>query len=90
MDRQEREPRSCQKAPRHHASVKLDPARTERMRHESPEEVIAHLIALVGADVSVTLEIQAEVRSGFPDKVVRTVTENGRTPKFSQKGFEKD
>lgn len=79
-----------QKAPRYHASVKLDPARTGADASRVAEEVIAHLIALIGADISVTLEIQAEVPSGFPDKVVRTVTENGRTPKFSQKGFEKD
>ena len=43
---------------------------------------------LVGADVTVTLEIAADVQSGVPDKVVRTVTENCRTLKFKDHGFE--
>jgi hypothetical protein len=38
----------------------------------------------------VTLEIQAEIPSGAPENVVRTVTENGRTLKFTTQGFEED
>jgi Swt1-like HEPN len=41
------------------------------------DEVIAHLSGLVGAEVRVTLEIAAEIPSGAPDQIVRTVTENG-------------
>ena len=37
---------------------------------------------------SVTLEISAEVPAGVPDTVVRIVTENSRTLKFSNQGFE--
>jgi len=47
-------------------------------------------VALVGAKVTVTLEIEAETPAGAPDKVVRTVTENCRTLKFSSHGFERD
>lgn len=54
------------------------------------EEVIAHLSSLIGAKVSVTLEIEAEIPDGAPDHVVRTVTENGRTLKFTSQGFEKE
>lgn len=54
------------------------------------DEVIAHLAGLVGAKVKVTLEIEAEVPSGMPDQVVRTVTENGRTLKFTSQGFEEE
>jgi len=54
------------------------------------EEVIAHLVGLVGATVMVTLEIEAEIPSGVPDQVVRTVTENCRTLKFTSQGFEKE
>ena len=50
--------------------------------------MISHITGLVGADVSVTLEIAADVSSGVPDKVVRTVTENCRTLKFRDHGFE--
>ena len=45
---------------------------------------------LVGADVTVTLEIHAEVPSGAADTVVRIVTENCRTLKFSDHGFESE
>jgi hypothetical protein len=39
---------------------------------------------------SVTLEIEARIPEGVPDNVVRTVTENSRTLKFSVQGFEKE
>jgi hypothetical protein len=54
------------------------------------EEVVAHLVGLVGANVTVTLEIEAEIPTGAPDNVVRTVTENSRTLKFVSQGFERD
>jgi len=75
---------------RYHATVKLDPTRAGADASRIGEEVLAHLVGLVGADVTVTLEIEAGAPSGFPEKVVRTVTENGRTLKFLQQGFEKD
>lgn len=37
----------------------------------------------------VTLEIEAEIPRGAPDNVVRIVTENARTLKFTSQGFEK-
>ena len=40
--------------------------------------------------VTVTLEIQASFPEGLPDNVVRTVTENGRTLKFSSQGFDRE
>jgi len=52
------------------------------------DEVITHLVGLVGASVTVTLEIEADIPDGAPDTVVRTVTENSRTLKFDQTGFE--
>ena len=42
----------------------------------------------MGANVKVTLDIEAEVPGGVPDNVVRIVTENGRTLKFTTHGFE--
>ncbi|HYP35893.1 MAG TPA: hypothetical protein VEQ62_06105 [Stellaceae bacterium] len=42
------------------------------------------LARLVGSSVKVTLEIEA----GAPEQVVRTVTENRRTLKFTTHGFE--
>jgi hypothetical protein len=73
---------------RFYGSVPLDPTRVGRDAARIADEVISHLSGLVGATVKVTLEIEAEIPSGAPDHVVRTVTENSRTLKFTSQGFE--
>lgn len=75
---------------RFHGSVTLDATRVGRDASLIADEVIAHLAGLVGADVKVTLEVEAEIPSGAPDNVVRTVTENCQTLKFTSQGFEKE
>jgi hypothetical protein len=75
---------------RFHGTVVLDAARVGRDASRVAEEVIAHLAGLVGAKVTVRLEVEAEMPSGAPDHVVRTVTENSRTLKFSSQGFERE
>jgi hypothetical protein len=65
-----------------------DAARVGRDASRIADEVISHLVGLIGTNVSVTLEIEAEIPAGAPDNVVRTVTENGRTLKFLSSGFE--
>ena len=52
------------------------------------EEVAQHLSGLLGARVEITMEIHAELPEGAPEQVVRTVTENCRTLKFTNYGFE--
>jgi hypothetical protein len=44
----------------------------------------------MGSTVKVTLEIEAEIQTGIPENVVRTVTENSRTLKFTTQGFEEE
>jgi hypothetical protein len=75
---------------RFHGSVSLDPARVGRDASRIAEEVISHLAGLVGSTVKVTLEIEAEIQGGAPENVVRTVTENSRTLKFTTHGFEEE
>jgi len=75
---------------RFHGTVELDPARVGRDASRIADEVIAHLGGLVGATVKVTLEIEVDIPGGAPDQVVRTVTENSRTLKFTSHGFEKE
>jgi hypothetical protein len=75
---------------RFHGTVTLDPARVGRDASRIADEVIAHLSGLVGAKVTVTLEVEADIPSGAPDRVVRTVTENSRTLKFTSQEFEKE
>ena len=75
---------------RFHGTVTLDPTRPGRDASKIAEEVIAHLVGLVDAEVTITLEIEAYVPAGAPEHVVRTVTENARTLKFTSQGFEKE
>jgi predicted AAA+ superfamily ATPase len=75
---------------RFHGSVNLDPARVGRDAGRIADEVISHLVGLMGATVKVTLEIEAEIQTGAPENVVRTVTENSRTLKFTTHGFEQE
>lgn len=75
---------------RFHGAVSLDATRVARDAGKVAEEVIQHLSALIGANVKLTLEVQADVPGGVPEHIVRTVTENCRTLKFETSGFEKE
>ena len=48
-------------------------------------EVVTHLVNLVGSPVRATPEIEAQIRNGIPDNVVRFLTEDSRTLKLSAK-----
>jgi hypothetical protein len=78
------------KATRFHGSVALDPTRLGRDASRIAEEVVQHLNALVGSEVDLTLEIHAKIPSGTPENIFRTVTENCRTLKFKDSGFEEE
>ena len=75
---------------RFHGSVVLDPQRVGRDAGEIASEVLSHLVALPDSELTVTLEIQARFPKGASDKTVQTVTENTRTLKFRESGFEKE
>lgn len=66
----------------------LDARRVSRDADQIATEIVAHLVGLVDANVTVRIEIAADTAGGVPDDVVRTVTENARTLKFDQHGFE--
>jgi len=73
---------------RFHASVTIDPLRLGRAAAQIAEEVVQHLTRIIGAQVEITLEIQAELPEGASEKLVRDVTENCRTLRFGSYGFE--
>ncbi len=75
---------------RFHGTVSLSPTRVGRDASRIADEVIAHLAGQVGAEVTVTLEIEASLPDGASDQTVRTVTENSRTLKFTSHGFESE
>ena len=71
-----------------YGQVDLDPLRVSRDAGQVAEAIVQHLSGLLGAEVKVRLEIEAEAPEGVPEDVVRTVTENARTLKFTSHGFE--
>lgn len=79
---------ATKKLVRYHGSVKLDTTRIIRDAGDIHQEVISHLKNLPHTNVVLTLEIRADIPDGAPDQVVRTVTENSRTLKFYNSGFE--
>jgi hypothetical protein len=74
---------------RFYGSVTLDTTRAVRDATAVIEEVAQHLSGLLGTRVEITMEIHAELPEGAPEHIVRTVTENCRTLKFTNYGFEK-
>jgi uncharacterized protein len=82
-------PQPEEKKPRRfYGTVELNDTRVGRDAGQIAEAVIQHLASLVGAKVTITLEIHAELPDGAPDHVVRTVSENAHTLKFKDFGFE--
>jgi len=77
-------------ARRYYGTVTLDSTRVGLEASRIGEAVVAHLAGLDGAQVKITLEIEAYIPAGAPDHVVRIVTENGRTLKFGNQGFERE
>ena len=73
---------------RFHGSAKIDATHLSRDVDAIASSVVQHLAGLLDAKVTITVEIDAEIPTGAPDNVVRTVTENCRTLKFESSGFE--
>jgi hypothetical protein len=82
------EPQKGLRPRRYHGSVQLDPTRVGRDASRIADELISHLVGQDGSSVRVTLEIEASLPNGASDQVVRVVTENGRTLRFTDHGFE--
>ncbi|UZX16386.1 Swt1 family HEPN domain-containing protein [Thermus sp. PS18] len=75
---------------RFHGTVTLDPIRAGAEAGKIVQEILTHLINLPGAQVQVTLEIDTRVPGGIPENVVLIVTENAKTLRFTNHGFEPD
>ena len=75
---------------RFYGSVKINPRMMAGEAGKIMEEVVRHLTTLYGANVQVTLEIQATMPNGAPEGTRRTVEENCRTLRFEGFGFEEE
>lgn len=72
-----------------HGMIALNPTRLSRDFGAVVQEIITQLTAVVNTRVKVTVEVQAHNPDGFPDTVVRNVTENARELGFEAgSGFE--
>ena len=75
---------------RFHGTVLLDPMRVGRDASKIADEILSHLVALDGSSIRVTLEIESDIAQGAEENMVRTITENCRTLKFRNFGFEEE
>ena len=75
---------------RYHGSVELNAMTPASSLSKIVEEVIVHLTSQVGANVNITLELDAYLPEGAPEHIVRTVTENSQQLKFLSHGFEEE
>ena len=73
---------------RFYGSVKLDSMRLSRDADKVAQEIVQHLNALVGAETEITLEVHSKIPDGASPELVRTITENCRTLRFENYGFE--
>ena len=73
---------------RFHGSVQIDSLQVGKSASKIADEVIKHLSGLDGAEVTLTLEIHAEVPDGIDEKTQRDVNENCRSLGFESHGFE--
>ncbi len=69
-------------------SVPLDTTRIGRDVQRLVEEVITHLTTADGTQVEVSLEVNVQASDGLSQQIVRTVSENCRTPHVEDFGFE--
>ena len=71
-------------------SVKLNGSRVGRDAGRIADEVLSHLAALPGAQISVTMEIEINTPNGVDDDIVRIVSENANALRFTHASFEKE
>lgn len=69
-------------------SARLDNTRINRDVSRLVDEIINHLTSIDGSDVEISLDVNATVKKGIPQNTVRTVSENCRTLKVTDFGFD--
>ena len=69
-------------------SAKLDNVRINKDVNNYVQEIIQHLNAVDGATVELKLEVEVIAPNGIPSGTVRTVSENCRTLKVTDFGFD--
>jgi hypothetical protein len=76
------------KVKRYYGRVQLDSQRAIKDIGLIVEEVVERLTSQIGCEVEIALEIDARRPDGFDETTIRTISENSRTLKFEDFGFE--
>ena len=84
------DPVATKKLRRYHGTKSLNPERVGLDASELASELISHLQGQVGANVKVTIEIEADIPDGASETLIRTVMENGNTLRLEEHGFEEE
>lgn len=71
-----------------HGSASLTPTKLTPQVAKIAEEIVQHLASKLGVEVTITIDIHAELPGGFDPDTVRTVTENCIALNFDDHGFE--
>ena len=70
-------------------SAKLDNTRVIRDLQKYLDEIVNLLSSADNCEVELTLEVNAHAENGFPQTTVRNVSENCKTLKVENLGFDK-
>ena len=68
-------------------TVMISPDRPARVMHQIVEAIVEQLTTMAGSEVTLRLEIDAEVPSGLDRAKVRTLIENATTLGFIEKNI---
>jgi hypothetical protein len=75
---------------RFYGSVKIDAMRLRGDTGQITDEILQHFTAIVGAEVTIDLEVHVNLPEGASESLVRTITENCRVLKFQNYTFESE
>jgi hypothetical protein len=71
-----------------YGTITLDPTRPGPLVAQIAQSVLAELARASGATIKLSIDIQAENPSGFPEDVVEVIRANAETLKFRESGFD--
>lgn len=69
-------------------SAPVDPVRVNKVISTYVDEIIRHLMQVDGATVELRLDVDVQVPGGIPSTTIRTVSENCKTLKITDFGFD--
>ena len=69
-------------------SADIDPVRVNKVVSTYVDEIVRYLMQVDGAEVSLKLEVEVEAQNGIPAATVRTISENCKTLKITNFGFD--